>query len=170
MQVQGVVEKVDSFNTATGKTVFSVHLNGIKYGGMWENPNVFSGDQVSFDGVQNGQYWNVGKNSMQIIAKAAAGAPLPTPTVGAGVAAPQGSNSRDVSIVFQSSRKDALALLPVLLAQEAIIFPKSAKTADKYDALVAIVYELTVQNYMQVQDAIANGGVSTEDMVPAPQE
>lgn len=138
-------------------TLFNIEIDGQKYGCGFDKPNVQEGQYVEFDVVQKGQY----KNAENLRVSTAA----PTASTGA----PQGAmpiNKRDVSIQYQSSRKDAIQMLGVLLTSEAIKLP--AKQADKYDAALAIVDEITAQFYLKLESVIDEGGVSLEDAIPVP--
>lgn len=136
MLINGVVSKINSANRA-GRTVYSVQVNGQYYGGFWNDaPKCQEGDNVQFDATQNGQYWNANPNTMQVVSAPAAPAASAPATGGRSF-----NDNRQDSIVFQSSRKDAIQLVGIMLANDALTLP--AKKADKYSVLVDIVRELT---------------------------
>lgn len=137
--VTGVVSKITGANRA-GRQVYSIQVNGQYYGGFWNTaPNCNEGDTVEFDATQNGQYWNANPNSLR---KVAGGAPAPDTSVAA--AAPRANNGGDArqnSIVYQSSRKDAIQIVDVLLRSESLTLP--TKKADRMSVVLDLVDELT---------------------------
>lgn len=165
--MQGHVNKI-STKQGVGKngpwTMYNLEIDGTWYGCGFNNPNVPEGSFVEFDVVQKGQYTNA--NNVRL----AQGMSAPqTPQAASTPAAPAQAprvNSRDVSIQYQSSRKDAIQTLGVLLESEAIKLP--AKQADKYDAAMALIEEITAQYYIKLENVIEAGGVELEDAIPAP--
>lgn len=153
MQVNGIVEQTGNRATRTG-TVHSLKVNGQWYGGIWEDPGINQGATVSFNAEQSGNFWNV-KGAIEQSAAAAAPASGGAPAV----------STRDISIQYQSSRKDAIQLLPFMFEQGAVKFDAKTKQADKYDAICAMVDELTVRNYLVLQEVIDAGGVNPAEML-----
>ena len=153
----GVVGRV--FNR--GK-MWSLNCGDEWYGCGYNKPDCVDGQTVSFnwdsnEGKDGRVYKNVIKGSLKVDSNAApAKASTPTPA------------SRDVSIQYQSSRKDAIAVLPILL--EAGGIPLPSKQADKHDAILAIINDLTNKFYLDIQATVDNGGVDVEDMVATPED
>lgn len=165
MQAQGYVQKM-STKQGVGRngpwTMYSINVDGEWYSCGFKPPQCQEGDYVSFNVVQKGQY----KNAENVAAIPQQSAPSNS---GGAPAAQSGSlpvNKKDVSIHYQSCRKDAIQTLSVLLQHEAVKLP--AKQADKYDAALALITELTNQYYLNLEDVINNGGVDVEDTIPAP--
>lgn len=165
MQLQGVIENVSTKN-GMGKngpwTMYSMQVNGEWYGCGFKPIQAGKNDYVSFDFEQSGNYKNA-KNVQVVAAPAGAAqqAPSASPAQAAGSAP---VSKRDVSIQYQSSRKDAIQTLDLLLKNEAISLP--AKKADKFDAALALLDEITARFYLRLEDVIDEGGVSVEDLVP----
>tara|TARA_R110000772_G_scaffold175148_1_gene287003 strand:- start:347 stop:835 length:489 start_codon:yes stop_codon:yes gene_type:complete len=158
--MQGYVNSITSKSGQGARgpwTLFSIEIDGQKFGAGFDKPNVPEGSYVEFDVVQKGQY----KNAENIRISTAT---PPVVTSGSQAGAPV--NKRDCSIQYQSSRKDAIQMLGVLLTAEAIKLP--AKQADKYDAAMAIVEEMTAQFFLKLEAVIEDGGVSLEDAIPVP--
>lgn len=141
MTVQGYVETVQVKTTAkSGKPLrsplYSMKIDGQWYGCGFDNPGVSEGETISFDFTE-GQY---GKElTSGSISKVAAGT-APAATAG-GKASSVTPDQRQASIVYQSSRKDAIALLDFATARELVKLPK----AGGYDALLAMVDDLTLE-------------------------
>lgn len=169
MNIQGVVEQTGVANR-NGKNVYSLKVNGQWYGGIWEvDPQAPAGTQVAFEANQNGNFWNIKKGSLS---KTVGEAQQPTqqPSTQQAPAAPAAPvvNTRDISILYQSSRKDALALMPLMFEQGAIKFPAKVKEADKYDTILALVDEMAARFYLKAKEVVDNGGPSEDDVVPNP--
>ena len=123
-------------------------------------PPVKKGDFVEFQWEQDGQYKKIVKGTAKI-KKDAPKQTAPAPDAGAS----PGTNRQD-SIVYQSSRKDAIQLVEVLLDNDAL--PLSAKNtkagkAARYDEVVAAVNQLTVNFFRDVEtlrlfDTVADTG------------
>lgn len=157
--MQGYVQKISqkSGHGAKGPyTLFSMNVDGEWYGTGFNAPACKEGDYVSFDVVQKGKFKNAENVSVASQQSAVGSAPSGNIPV----------NKKDVSIHYQSCRKDAIQTLGVLLQHEAVKLP--AKQADKYDAALAILDELTNQYYLKLEDVINAGGVTLEDTIPAP--
>lgn len=161
--MQGYVEKIGTKN-GVGKngpwTLYSVCIAGDWYGAGFDKPACDEGDFVNYEIEQNGKY----KNIKSISVASAPAAPSGNNSGGNGV---QRVDTRDISIRYQSSRKDALQLTEILLANDALAVP--AKKADKADAIIAFVEDVTNQFYVKLQDVMDAGGVSAEDLIPTPE-
>jgi len=159
--------RVDRINAKTGQgahgpwTAYSLQIDGNWWNYGFKAPPCKEGDTVTYTMGKDAKGYDTASNVSVTAAAPAA------PTAVAGKAP---VNTRDVSIQYQSCRKDAIALLPVLLEQGAFVYPAKTKTADKYDLLLAVVDELTARNYLTLQATIDNGGVDDGDFIPAPGE
>jgi len=164
--MQGNVTAIETKN-GVGRNgpwvLYNVTVDGQKYGAGFDCPPCVQGDFIEFETEQKGQYTNI-KNIRK--AAAPAGAPAANNSSSGG-AAPARIDTRDVSIRYQSSRKDALLLTQVLLENDALAVP--AKKAEKADAIMAFVEDVTNQFYVKLQDVMDNGGVSAEDLIPQPE-
>lgn len=165
--MQGFVEKIGekhgTSKTGAPYTIYSVNVNGGWLGAGFDRPACKEGDHITYEEVQKGQYKNIG--SVVVNAGAAGGASTVTPISGAGNAAVR-VDTRDISIRYQSCRKDALALTKLLLESDALKLP--AKQADKVDAAMAFIEDVTNQYYIALQGVMDAGGLTVEDLVPTP--
>lgn len=168
MNIQGQVERLSSKSgvSAAGKAwnSYSMLLNGVWYS-SFQPIQAQEGQMVSFDAVQKGNFWNI-NGAVQ-----ATGGASPAPAPQAQQQAPAGpapASPRDISILYQSSRKDAIPTLALLLEQGAIKLPADTKKADRYDAILALVDELTARFYLKAKAATDAGGPSEEDVIPEP--
>lgn len=136
--IKGLVESVKS-NEGKFGPMFTIYVGGVGYGTGKNSMGASSGDYVEFTATQNDRgYWNVDKGTLKP-ATAPAGASAPAqnkPTT-----APVGDARQD-SIVFQSSRKDALEFVKILQAAGKIDFGKS-KGADSISILETYVDKFT---------------------------
>ena len=87
-------------------------------------------------------------------------------------------DNRQNSIIYQSSRKDAVSIIQVLLENDAL--PLSAATtkagaARRYEEVIALVNKLTVQFYNDVNtlrllDSVQDAGAQTKDVGKLPDD
>jgi hypothetical protein len=151
--INGIVEQVGSRPAGRG-TAYSLKVNGTWYSVGFKNPNVQTGQEVSFPVTQNGQYWNLTKGATVSIT--GGGAAAQAPVQQAQQAASQGVSKdeywkrkeekdveKDKRIQYLASRKDAIEVAKLLNDAGALKLP--AKQADKCDALLAFIGELTEQ-------------------------
>ena len=136
MQAQGIVETFSAKTTAKSgaplkSPLFSFKLNGEWYGCGFKNPEIKEGDNIAFS-YEEGQ-WGKECNVNSITKGAAQAAEAGTGSV----ARP---DARQESIVYQSSRKDAINVLALAAERELIKLPKSGG----YDALLGMVDDLTL--------------------------
>ena len=160
--VFGTVQKITSTpRGARGSLAYSVQMdNGEWYGHGFDVPKFQEGQQVSFNIAYNGQYKNVDVGSVQVTGGAPQQqAPQPANQPRKAYNKPAGGGkdkywedkakddkARQACIEHQSSRNASIALLGVLMENDAIKLP--AKAADKFDAAMAIVDEMTAKfNY-----------------------
>jgi len=143
MQAQGIVEVVSAkTETKTGKPLrsplYSVKLNtGDWFGCGFDNPNVNKGDNITFD-FTDGQF---GKEMNVSTVSKAAGGSAPTGGGNSSAAPTISGDQRQASIVYQSSRKDAITLLTAAAELELVKLPKSGG----FDALLGMVDDLTIE-------------------------
>ena len=167
-QVQGVVEKVLTRNTARG-TAYNIVVNGTLYGGGFKHPGVQGGESVSFMATQNDRgYWNVG-SPIQVIGGGQApaqpqGQPAPQRQQRPQNQGQQGGKDdywkakeqRDVVnqqvIQYQSSRNSAIAAVSCALQNDALSLPQ--KKGERLDALLDIIDEVT-ERYQHRADVIS---------------
>lgn len=160
MQASGVVQTVVNRGSNT-----SLNINGEWFGCWNYTPDCSEGDTISFEYEEKPKgdrvFKNIKTGTVSVVGAATATTAVPKPaSTGHSYAA------RDVSIQYQSSRKDALQVLPILLEAGAVSLP--TKKDAKYDAALAILEELTNRFYVDIQNCVANGDPQAEDIVPNP--
>lgn len=136
MQHTGVVERVNVKTKAKSgaplkSPLYSFAMGGEWYGCGFDNPNLTEGDSISFEFTE-GQ-WGKEANVKSISKEAAA-----SPTKG--VSHSVNPDARQMSIVYQSSRKDAIHLIEIALVQGAVKLPKT----DGYGTLLGLVDDLAL--------------------------
>ena len=156
--VTGAVARLTEKVVSNGSTSFGFQVNGEWYS-TFDKQDAKEGDVVTFDFIQKGNYKNIAKGSIRASVGAAPSAPT---------AAPQAANSRDISIVYQSSRKDAIAIVTAMLSNDCIKLP--AAENKRYGAVMGLVDELANMYYNEVQSVIENGGVKQEQEAPQPED
>jgi hypothetical protein len=189
--IQGYVKKV---NTKDGKgkrgpwTLYSCIIeqdDGTESGWIscgFDKPPFAEGSYISMETSKDDKYTNYVVGSAKVL-EPPKRAPASTPVAPASSGAPTERKGayvdRNDSIVYQSSRKDAIALVSLLLEHDAL--PLSTATAKsgiakRFDEVTAFVDKLTVQYYGDVQtgrvlqsvvdagaeSAAANTGASAE--------
>jgi hypothetical protein len=147
MQVNGFITSRRDRPTANGGTAYNVEVNGTWYGCGFDDPGAGEGDYVRFDAEQKGKYMNA---SNIVKMDPPAGESKPKAPV----------NAREVSIAFQSSRKDAIAMVGVLLQHEVLAYPKTAKQGEKVDSILAFTDSLAARYYNTLQEVIEAGDVT----------
>jgi len=159
--MNGFVEQI-SEKQRTGANgnymTYNVKINGEWLGAGYKKPQCKQGDNIDYEITQKGQYKNITNISIN------SGAITTNAPNNATTAPTHRVDTRDISIRYQSCRKDALALTNMLLASDALKLP--AKQADKVDAALAFVDEITNQYYIALQDVMDKGGVTVEDLIP----
>ena len=158
--VTGAVESITKRPTQFG-TMYNVTVNGTTYGAGNLPPQAEVGDYVTFESYKNGAFHNMKTSTL----KKAVGTPEPvssatsTEPVATSVAVtpePRRASShvdaRQASIVFQSSRKDALELTRILVECEGAGFTKADKWKDKHEKVVTLFEDLTRRLYHQAMD------------------
>ena len=146
MLVQGIVEKVQEYPSKYqdkwGKakpSMWAFFVDNTRYSaGNVKPPAV--GSNVSFEAAQDEKgYWNADGSTIKT--GPAVVAEKPAAVVGMGGKVPAFNDVRQDSIIYQSSRKDALEFVGMLLQAGLIDFGK-AKSASKTD-----IVEIYVDNY-----------------------
>ena len=147
-QVTGVVTDIPQITTKCGKTMYSIVVNGDRFGiGMYP-PKCSVGDTVTFTMSMNGQYKNAEPKTIvvsagvprQDVAQVGKTAEAAGPVRGYGK-----SDEVQDTISKQSALNTAIAF--VKLAQEAGALPAPAKAKDKLEALDAIVKQYAREFY-----------------------
>jgi hypothetical protein len=132
----------------------------------FDKPTVNEGDYVSIETEADDKGYQKVK-SVKKLKNPPAKAAVPT-TSGASTPA---AASRDASIHYQSSRKDAIAVLGLLIAKDALPLTQAkvaAGVAKRYEEIMALVDKLTVRYYFDIgtQRVLANvadeGAVETD--------
>lgn len=118
---------------------YAIKLPDAWYGtGEKSDPGLRQGDMIKFEYAMNGAFRNIVKNTLT---------KLPNDAPKAGNAQPKSNwvpdADRQKSIIFQSSRKDAIEVAKLALAQGAVSLP--AKKADQMGALMALIDEITAR-------------------------
>lgn len=170
--VKGTVQQVKDKTTQYG-VMYDVRVDGKWYGAGKNHPGVVAGDMVEFVAKANGNFSNVqgGINKIEGETVNVSRGTVATPAAAPAYVAPQkysgGNDDRQSSIILQSSRKDALEFLQVLIAAGAL--PMSDSTAAKakvsrQGALEALLDDYTARFYQDIQEL----GKRFIDVPPAP--
>jgi hypothetical protein len=141
--IKGLVESVKS-NEGKFGPMYSIYVNGTGYGTGKNSQGASAGDYVEFAAIQNDRgYWNVEKGTLKpTAAPAGVSAPATAPANRPAATTNPVGDARQDSIVFQSSRKDALEFVKLLHAAGKIDFGKS-KGADSIAILETHVDKFT---------------------------
>lgn len=130
-KVTGVVDAVKSFPAAGGATMYSLIVNGERYGCGSKEPRCKAGDTVSFDVVQKGQYLNADMKSLTIEAGAAR-------AFTKSASAP--ADTRQETISKQAALNTAIAFVKLVADSDALPGPTAKMSVqDKYDIIEALV-------------------------------
>lgn len=143
MNISGVVEKVVERPGKYG-SMYSMKVDNTFYGTKGKKPPCKEGDYVTFEATQSDKgYWDANpdtiKGAINVAGKAAETTP---PATRAWVP----DTDRQNSIIYQSSRKDALELVGVLLQNNLIDLGK-AKKADAIELVEGYVDRYTLRFY-----------------------
>lgn len=147
--MQGTVNKIN-FN---GKA-YSAEVGGTWYGAGFNEPKFKEQDVIEFTVENRGKFKNLGE-TVTVVGTSTGSVKPP---------AKASFDDRNVSIAYQSSRKDALVFVQTLIQTGAITLP--TKKSDQADALLALVEDYTAQFYLKLEDVVKEGGVTLEDLVP----
>lgn len=140
-QAAGIVEVLSIKPTARGGNSYNFKLNdGVWYGHGFEEPKFVKGDNVEFTFAENGNFKNVDASTVVVKAVAAA-----TAASGSSSSAPVSTSydDRQLAITYQAARKDALQIVEMALANDALSL--GAKKADKLGVLESMVDKMTMQ-------------------------
>lgn len=141
-KIQGVIDFVNTRQTKVGE-VYGIKVNGQEYGLFKTKCPFPQGTLVEFQATQNGNFWNVDKGTLRKVEGEAAAAP-------AAVQATSTYDARQKSIEYQSSRNLAGQVLASLVAADAIAMPSKTDKAARYDAMMALLDDLTWQFFEEV--------------------
>ena len=150
-------------------TSYSINVGGQWYNCGFKPPAANEGDYIQFDLVQKGQYTNAQNIAVSPQQAAQAAPPAQAENKGSSSSVPAEGlpkNTHQIGISYQHCQKEAHRTLDVLLRAEAVKLP--AKQAEKYDAAMALVYEIADSYMLKLQSVIDNGGVKLEDAIPEP--
>lgn len=147
--VTGVVDRIydngKAYNLCMGDVWYGY---GFKSDGA---PEFSEGQTISFDYVDRGKFKNINKASIKVEQAAQPGGD-------AGASKGTGRvDARQLSIQYQSSRNAAIELVGIMLQNSAVSLP--AKKAEQFDAVVALVDDLTVKFHNDVDKTVEDGGV-----------
>jgi len=167
--VQNISSKQGVSKQGKPYTVFNVVVTGkdgqdTRVGWGFDAPAFQEGVWIKTQAEQNGNYLNYKGAPVQTAA-----GPAPAATQNAAPAAGNTASSgvdRNASIVYQSSRKDAIALVAVLQESDALpISAAKSKAAEatRYQQILDIVNKLTVQFVKDVEtlrllESVADAG------------
>lgn len=151
--------RVDYVNESPSKfpgkpSFYRLKINGTQYG-LGRNALPNQGDTVEFTATQKGDFWNIDDGTLQPVKVTRDGAIAPTSSAPVGPAAAGNSyaaqqDTRQDSIIYQSSRKDALQFVELLNTVGAIDFGKM-KGADRAAVLEKYVDEFTTHFVTEVK-------------------
>lgn len=158
--VTGVVQEIQKRSVAGGKTAYNIVVAGKSYGAGLYAPKCSEGDYVKFDVDESRGYANVARNSLKVsankppaeaVAEAQASAPKQNSAGGS-------VDSRQDSILRQSSMNYAIAYLAVLAQAGALAVPSTKGKQQEYVDLLRKKY---TQEFYE-----ANSGVAYKDISP----
>lgn len=135
-KISGIVEAVRDFKTNTGATMYTLVVNGERYGTGSKKPNCSAGDMVTFDVVEKGQYKNADLRSLVV----EAGARGAVAAQSAAASKPFISNdNRQEVISKQAAVNSAIGFCNLVVAAGALPGSTAKATAeDKYDVIEAL--------------------------------
>jgi hypothetical protein len=148
LNIQGYVEKVQEYpskytwpNGKPKDSMWAMTVDNVRYSTRNTRPPA-EGSYVTFEATQEGQYWNADPATIKMGPPNAAPAPvaprMEVSTPRANPVATTQANNREASIHYQSSRKDALEFVKMMLSADLVDFGK-AKGAQKTEVLEVYV-------------------------------
>jgi len=162
--VTGTIKKIKATPRNKGMAYNFVMDDNVWYGHGFVPPKFQEGDTITFSYEVKGTFKNVIPNTVRITQAAPAPSPevsdVPTPTKSAG-----GYSNTQVAIQYQASRNSAISVIEMALQAGAL--PMPTKKADQYDAILALVDDLTVQFHVKTDKVVENGGVVLEELEQA---
>lgn len=142
-QAAGIVEVISAKPTRNGGNAYNVKLSdGNWYGYGFDKPSFNEGADVEFTFAENGNFKNVDASTVVVKAAAAAKAAA-SKGASSAPAATSSYDDRQLAISYQAARKDALQIVEIALAHDAVSL--GAKKADKLGVLESIVDKMTNQ-------------------------
>lgn len=138
----GVVEKLYANQTKVG-TTYAFIVDGQRYGTYKTKPACSEGDYISFDAEKKGDFWNADPKSI----KKAEGGPVKAAPTQASPSYATKQDDRQDSIIYQSSRKDALQFLDIAVA--AGVVDLGTKTAGKKIEALNLFVDKQTQRYFE---------------------
>jgi len=117
--------------------------DNVQYGTGKVAAPVKEGDYIEFEAEQKGQYWNADPRTIKQLAK---------PTVPSNVeVAPKRTwvpdTDRQDSIIYQSSRKDSIETVKLLIESNALDFGKAKTVAQKVELVEMYIDKFTVRYF-----------------------
>lgn len=167
MNTTGQVKRILSKPAGKGTAYnFVVVENGqdVWYGHGFAPPKFQEGDTVSFEWTQNGNFKNVLPRTVRVVAGEPASSPAPQQSQSAPPAR-GGFGNNQLAIQYQASRNSAIAVVEAAIRSDSLPLP--AKKGDRYDALLALVDDLTNQFHIKTDKVVENGGVVLEELEQA---
>lgn len=167
--VSGVVESITKRPTQFG-TMYNVTVNGTTYGAGNLPPQAEVGDYVTFESYKNGAFHNMKTSTLKKTTKSDDPPPPSAEATTGYIQTVEQEparrtnlpvDSRQASIVFQSSRKDALELTRILVECEGAGFTKADKWKDKHEKVVTLFEDLTRRLYHQAMNHVEFCGNAT---------
>ena len=162
--VTGVVKKIwENERTNDKGTYFAYSIvleDGTKVSAGFKKPDCLEGDTIQCM-TDGGQYNNMIKGSLSVTnhsgnpsppSQQATSAPAPQKVASAGGG---GGNRTQTAIQHQAARNSALHLVEIAVAAGVAPLPKK----DGFDALTALVDEVTLRYFTATQDVADHGGV-----------
>lgn len=180
---KGVVGYVSPGKEFRGSTLYSFKLDGDDtwYGCGESKPGFSAGDMVMFDcNTMNGRTTVMMESIKMKKGEAPVAAPKPAGKAWGGKKDPAKDqywtdreakdDARQKAITYQAARKDALTFLEMAVQAEGVKLP--AASNKKYDALMAMVDELTLKFYHDTQnmDSLIGKDVKEVEEAPEPEE
>lgn len=156
MNFTGVVEKIWANQTKVG-TTYAIVVDGKRHGLYKTKPPCSEGDYISFESEQKGDFWNVDPKSI----KKAEGGPAKAAPTQASPSYATKQDDRQDSIIYQSSRKDAIHFLEVAVA--AGVVDLGNKTAGKKIEALNLFVDKQTQRYFE---DVKNLGHEEEEAAP----
>lgn len=141
--ITGVVEVIRQ----NEKGIWSMNVDNVWYGFYKTEPKCKTGDTVTFEAEQKGNFWNAKPATLKkaVVSPTASPAAEAVAVGGSGTARTQtwdGGDKRQDSIIFQSSRKDALEFLGILV-DTGVVDVSKVKAADKASVLETYLDQYT---------------------------
>lgn len=167
---KGTVQSIGTkqVNTKFGvKETFNLKINGEWYSAGFKRPDVAENDYIQFTWTANGNYKNIDVAS---ILKVANDTSQRSPSVPTGVTMSKDDywgrkEERDLEtqqrIQLQSARNSAIAAVKLLLDVGAVKIP--AAQNKKYDAVLALVDEVTAKYYNDTVEMYVAEGTAVQE-------